>query len=150
MEKRKCKACGTEFDRSPRANNKQYCSVECRQRVYNDKNREKSNAYQRARWQKNVKGKKITCAICGEGHRQVGTHIVQRHGMTAREYREKYGFDVKKGQLPDDLRKLYGEQALENGTYRNLKAGAKHRFVKGQDTNYKRSEETMRRLKRLA
>lgn len=68
--------------------------------------------------------------------------------MTAREYREYIGVDVKKGLLPDDLRKLYGEQALENGTYKNLKAGHKYWFRTNDPRagKYKRSQQTYERL----
>ncbi len=91
---------------------------------------------------------KIQCLICGEWFRQVGSHVVQRHGMTAREYRAKYGLDVKKGQLPKDLKELYGKQALENGTYKNLESGKKFRFKKGDKVGiYKRSEQTLKRLR---
>ena len=70
--------------------------------------------------------------------------------MTAREYREYIGVDRKKGLLPDDLRQLYGEQALENGTYKNLKAGREYWFRTGDPEagRYERSDETMERLRK--
>jgi hypothetical protein len=69
--------------------------------------------------------------------------------MLAREYRERYGFDVKKGQLPDDLRQLKAEQVFDNGTVENLKAGEKYWFHKGDVgiSTYKRSEQTRERLR---
>ena len=81
----------------------------------------------------------------------VGGHIRNRHEMTAREYREEYGFDVKRGQLPPDLRELKADQCKENGTINNLKAGKKYHFKKGQEGIgiYTRSDETMARLKNL-
>lgn len=91
----------------------------------------------------------IQCKICGKWFRQVGSHVTQVHKLTAREYREYIGVDVKRGLLPDDLRKLYGEQALENGTYKNLKAGKKYWFKPGQEGVgvYKRSDQTLERLR---
>ena len=79
------------------------------------------------------KREKIKCQICGKEFRQVGTHVVQVHKMTAREYRKMYGFDVKKGQLPKDYKELKAEQAIECGGYTNLKKGKKFWFKKGQD-----------------
>ena len=46
----------------------------------------------------------IFCAICGKGYRRIGQHIRQRHAMTAKDYRLKYGYDVKRGLLPYDIR----------------------------------------------
>lgn len=64
------------------------------------------------------------------------------------------GFDVYKTThtLTSTLRKLYGKQAMENKTYKNLKAGAKNRYKKGDKTigRYQRSEETLARLKTLS
>jgi hypothetical protein len=92
---------------------------------------------------------KIQCQICGLWYRQVGTHIVQVHKMLAIDYRKEYGFDVKRGQLPDDLRRLKDEYVFENGTVDNLKKGKKYWFKKGdhQAGRYQRSLQTLERLK---
>jgi predicted rRNA methylase YqxC with S4 and FtsJ domains len=68
--------------------------------------------------------------------------------MPARDYREMVGFDVKRGQLPDDLRQLKSEQVFENKTVKNLKAGKKFWYKKGQPGCgvYRRSAQTMERL----
>jgi len=94
---------------------------------------------------------KIECLICGKYYRQVGSHIFGTHKMTARQYREDFELEVKKGILPDDLQKLYAEQALENGTWKNLKVGKKFWFKKGQKGIgvYQRSPITIERLKKL-
>ncbi len=94
---------------------------------------------------------KRMCLICFLWYRQVGSHIVQRHKMTARQYRVHFNLEVKKGILPPDLKELYGKQALENGTYKNLKKGKKFRFKKGQSGVgiYKRSPITQQRLSGL-
>jgi len=94
----------------------------------------------------------IQCQICGKWFRQVGSHIFMTHGITAREYREAYGFDVKKGQLPADYKELKHDQAIENGMDTRLqKAGIKTRFKKGQKGLglYHRSPQTMTRLKNM-
>jgi endogenous inhibitor of DNA gyrase (YacG/DUF329 family) len=146
---KKCLRCGGEVERGARANNKKYCSDVCRNADYVARTREKYNEWQRNYRSSKVKGEKIQCLVCGEEHRQVGSHIVQMHKMTAREYREKYGFDVKRGQLPKDLRKKKADYVFENNTVKNLKVGKKFHFKKGQKGigKYKRSEQTMKRLK---
>ena len=148
----KCKLCKKEFTPKKNAHNVKYCSQLCRNRVYY---KERGGAeYQRDYlYSKTSKNglPKIKCQICGKYYRQVGSHISQAHGMTAREYREEYGFDVKRGQLPEDLRELKGQQCKDNGTVNNLKAGKKVWFVKGDKKagRYTRSIETMDRLKKL-
>lgn len=146
-----CKVCGEPITKK---RFRTYCSKQCRNKFYYKKNGKKN-----AEWLRNKKDKeasvpdktKIRCLICGRYYNQVGSHIVQKHNMTAREYREIYGFDVKKGQVSEDLRILYGQQALENGTYKNLKQGIKYWFKKGQKGVgvYQRSDETLERLKLL-
>lgn len=149
--RKNCKVCGKPITEKRR---RTYCSDQCRNKFYYKKNGKK-NA-QRLRDKKDKEASipdktKIQCLICGRYFAQVGSHIVQRHGITAREYREAYGFDVKKGQVSEDLRILYGQQALENGTYKNLKNGIKYWFKKGQKGIgiYHRSNETLERLKLL-
>jgi predicted transcriptional regulator len=92
---------------------------------------------------------KVKCLICGKYYVQVGSHIVQSHGITAREYREQFKLEVKKGIVPKWYREMKGEQCIENGTVENLKKGKKFRFVKGQKGPgiYKRSEITIARLR---
>ena len=89
----------------------------------------------------------IECLICGNKYLQVGSHIVQVHGMTARQYREKFGLDVKRGLTKGEYRKKKAETTLVNGTYKNLEAGKKFWFKKGQTITYKRSPQTLERLK---
>jgi hypothetical protein len=96
------------------------------------------------------KNGKIRCEVCKQFYKQVGSHVVQTHAFkTAREYRKKYGFDVKRGQLPKDYRKLKAYHVFNNGTVENLKAGKKYWFKKGDKINYERSPQTIARLKHL-
>ena len=93
---------------------------------------------------------KVQCLICGKWYVQVCSHIYQVHGMTGREYREKFGLDVKKGVVPKWFRKKKGNTAIANDTYKNLEAGKKYRFKKGDKRagNYKRSDQTLKRLQK--
>ena len=153
MIRKKCSHCGKIFIRTnPKIRNVKFCSKQC-------KNKEHYKKYG-AKYQRDMREKKllekyskdelIQCKICGKWFRQVGSHIWGEHRITAREYREEYGFDVKRGQLPDDLKNLYAEQAIKCGGVKNLEIGAKFRFKKNQKGVgiYKRSEQTLKRLEK--
>lgn len=145
-----CKVCGKEISEK---RFRSYCSLKCRNKFNNIKNREKNAKGQRERRDRKALDPtgKCKCLICGLWYVQFGSHIVQRHKITAREYREQFNLEVKKGIVPNYYRKFKGEQAIENGTYKNLEIGKKHRFVKGDKKagRYKRSPITMERLKTL-
>lgn len=149
---KKCQRCGEIFTPAKYANNVKYCSQYCRNKGYYEKRG--GAKYQREYYNKIRKEDglpKIQCMICGLMYRQVGTHIVQAHGITAREYRLEFGFDLKKGQLPEDYRELKANQSVICGGVENLKKGAKFRFKKGQKGVglYTRSPQTIERLKKL-
>ena len=142
-----CKVCGNDL---PTPRHRTYCSPTCRNKATNA--RWYSYKYQRQLEKAGRKEEdKIMCLICKWWYWQVGSHITQRHGMTAREYREHFDLEVKRGILPPHLRELYGKQALENGTWKNLKKGKRYQFKKGQKGLgiYHRSHITMARLKKL-
>ena len=155
-----CKACSNKIT-SKRF--RTYCSQPCRddwhnkygRKVYREKNKEKFMLLARERWQKKLEreGKeRVQCLICGKWFVQLGSHVVQIHGILAREYREEFKLEVKRGTVPDWFRKLKGDQALENGTYKNIvKTGKKFWFKKGDKTlgRYQRSPITLERLKIL-
>lgn len=143
-----CLVCKTKIVRPSRY--RTYCSRNCR----NQATYKKWYAY-RQKWQAEKRGKngpgKIGCLICGRYYVQVCSHVYQVHKMTGREYREVFELEVKRGVVPEWYRKLKGDQALDNKTYKNLETGAKFRFKKGQAGVgvYKRSPITMERLKYL-
>ena len=146
---KKCKTCGGLIT-EPRF--KKFCCTECRNKFYYKKYYKYNQEWQKERRGRFEKGK-IQCLICGRWYYQLGSHAQGSHKMSARKYREKFGLDVKTGKstLSEKLHKLYGEQALENGTYKNLKAGEKYQFKKGDERagKYKRSPQTLERLKYL-
>jgi len=146
-----CKICGKPL---PNARYRTFCSKKCRLKNYNQK--AVASGYC-AEYQRKKRDKiasvpspdKCQCMICGKWYVQLGTHVVQTHKMTAREYREYFELEVKRGIVPDWYRKLKGDQALDNETYKNLEKGAKFRFKKGDKKagKYKRSPITLERLK---
>lgn len=148
-----CKVCGGDL---PNSRYRTFCSDKCRWKFYNKKYAKRGVDWQRAKRDKEAsipnKDKK-QCLICKKWYVQVCSHVYQVHGLTGREYRERFGLDVKKGVIPKWYRKKKGDKAVENKNkiYKNLEAGKKFRFVKGDKKagRYKRSKETMERLKKL-
>jgi len=148
-----CKICGKPL---PNARYRTYCSKKCREKRNNAK--QIASGYATA-YQKSLRDKiaskpsadKCQCLFCGKYYTQVGSHVWQVHKMKAGEYREYFGLDVKRGTTPEWYRKVKGEQAIENGTAKNLENGAKFRFKKGDKRagHYDRSEQTKERLKNL-
>ena len=146
-----CKICGGPL---PNARYRTYCSAKCRNKRNNAKQAEKgySTEYQRKLRDKEASKPspdKVQCLICGKWYVQVGSHVWQVHHLIARKYREQFGLDVKRGTVPEWYRKVKGEQALENGTFKNLEKGAEFRFKKGDKRagHYERSQQTLDRLK---
>lgn len=152
-----CKMCGKKL----RYRQRTFCCEKCRNKNNNKKRRDNYTEKDKVemsliaeeKWQKKLMTdprEKIQCLICGKWYIQVGSHITQKHRMTAREYREYFDLEVRRGITPMWFRKLKGDQALENGTYKNLKAGKRFRFKKGDKVGrYKRSWITMERLRVL-
>lgn len=146
-----CKMCGGPL---PNSRYRTYCSAKCRNKSQNSKFAEKHKAWaikKRDELASIPSVDRVQCLICGRWYVQLGTHTVQRHDMTGREYREHFELEVKRGLVPEWYRKMKGDQALENGTVNNLKKGAEFRFHKGQEGlgTYKRSQETLERLSKL-
>jgi len=111
-----------------------YCSDTCRNKRNSIKYKKYRSIMQTKRYDAlaSIPSKeKKQCKICHRWYVQLGSHIVQRHGMTAREYREKFNLPLKKGIVPKWYKKLKGDQALENKTCKNLKSGKKFRYKKG-------------------
>ena len=147
-----CKVCGGDL---PNSRYRTFCSAKCRQKFYNKKYAQRGVDWQRAKRDKEASvpsPDKEQCLICGKYYVQVCSHAYQVHGLTGREYREKFGLDVKKGVIPKWYKKKKGDIAIKNGTANNIiESGKKFRFVKGDKKagRYKRSPETQERLKKL-
>ena len=109
---------------------RKFCSRKCRHKAESIRYKEYQKEWQRKKTGKYASNKK-KCIICGRWYVQVGSHIVQRHKMTAREYREQFNLPVIRGIVPRWYRELKGNQALKNKTFLNLKAGQKYQYRKG-------------------
>ena len=144
-----CKTCGGAL---PNARFRTYCSKECRSKVYNGRYSAKYTEWQRQKRDRIASipsEDKCQCLVCGKWYVQVCSHAYVKHGMTGREYREYFKLEVKRGVTPEWYRKMKGEQAMDNQTWKNLEKGAKFRFKKGQEGIgvYERSPITIERLK---
>lgn len=90
----------------------------------------------------------IECLICGKKYKRPCGHVRQVHGITAREYKEAFGLDLKKGIItPEDREKMRLHAIANNMPERLGKAGKKTQFKKGHNINYERSEQTVQRLR---
>lgn len=91
----------------------------------------------------------MKCLICNKDFIRVCRHAQQKHGVMAREYKEMFGLDVKKGILDDESREVLRKYAKEYQAHKNFVGkGEKFWFKKGESNNYKRSEQTIKRLKK--
>ncbi len=99
---------------------------------------------------------KIQCLICKEQgidawYNKVGGHVRYAHKITAREYKRRCGYDVIKGLLSPKSRDIARKRNSENYDkvvgQNLLKKGKDSRFAVGKKFNYKRSRQTLERLK---
>lgn len=94
------------------------------------------------------------CHICGKSFKKLMSHVTQKHGLTALEYKKEFGLDVSKGIMCKESTELARARALENYDLvikKNLlEKGAATRFVDGSKgrTIDKVSPQTMIRLKK--
>ncbi len=92
-------------------------------------------------------GKPI-CEICKKSFKRVIAHVRQKHDMNEREYKLKFGFDLKKGICSKDSSELSRDKLFENYdkcvTKNLLNKCSKSRFKKGDQgrTKDKVSEQT--------
>lgn len=143
--------CGGDL---PNSRYRTYCSAKCRNKRNNQKNAKRGVEWQRAKRDRiasEPSPDKCQCLFCGKWYVQVCSHAYAVHKVTGREYREHFELEVKRGVVPEWYRKLKGDIAIDNETYKNLEEGAKFRFKKGQQGVgvYKRSEITIERLRGL-
>jgi hypothetical protein len=92
------------------------------------------------------------CKICGKWFVLLGSHTHKKHGVTGREYRIRFGLEVKKNLIKGKLLKLRQQQNVKyNTAVRIAEAGRKYRFVKGDKRagRYKRCAKTIKRLREM-
>lgn len=80
----------------------------------------------------NAEGKP-KCEICEEYFDRVAAHVRQKHDISAREYKIKYGFDLKKGICSKESKIKSRERVLENYD----KVVSDNLIKKGENTRFK-------------
>lgn len=79
---------------------------------------------------------KIQCPVCEGWYKKICSHVTQRHGMTAREFKLKYGYNTKTGIMAKESRDLARDNVKNNWekcVVENLIEGGKAtRVKKGQ------------------
>lgn len=97
-------------------------------------------------------GKPI-CEICGKSFKRVISHVRQVHDMNERDYKTKFGFDLKKGICSNESKEISRKRVFENYekciSSNLIGNGSKSRFVLGSKgrTKEKVSAQTRIRLK---
>lgn len=57
-------------------------------------------------------GEKVQCAICGGLYGELSKHITPKHGITAREYKEKYGLAYSTALISEKIRESRKQTTL--------------------------------------
>ncbi len=95
---------------------------------------------------------KVICHKCGRSFNKLITHVIQKHNMTSREYKKKYGLDMIKGVMSKKSTMLARRNVYLNYdqcVQKNLlKKGSNTRFIDGSMGRPKSlvSEQTRLRL----
>ncbi len=93
------------------------------------------------------------CEICGEHYHRVTAHVRQVHGLSAREYKLQFGFDLIKGICSRESSERTRVKTMSNFdmviTENLIKGGEQTRFKVGSKgrTREKVSKQTLLRLK---
>jgi len=152
---KKCTKCQANITSPPHANNVKYCTA-CRGQAY--RYTEYRTAWQvskRAKQATMPQADKMQCYMCNLYYKKVISHAWQVHGVHEREYKDALGLDHQKGLIPEEAKEVLRKHIKDNYAVvvaKNLlKDGVKTRY-KPQDKRagkYKRSEQTLKRLKKL-
>ena len=93
------------------------------------------------------------CEICGKHFNRVTAHVRQIHGLSAREYKLQFGFDLIKGICSKESAERTRVKTMSNYDTviadNLIKGGEETRFKKGSlgRTREKVSQQTLNRLR---
>jgi len=93
---------------------------------------------------RDTKQDKIQCHICGKWFKRLDSHIVPAHGLTAREYRVKFGLSMRLPLVSRSISKKFSDALLadpdrmlpKRGNLKGRKLTRKHRRRVRQNTKY--------------
>lgn len=94
---------------------------------------------------------RLICHICGQPFVKLGSHVVQKHGMTSRQYKQMFGLEVGKGlittehkqHLRDCVMRNYDKVVAEN----LIEYGGSTRFTPGHPGRTREMVSEQTRLK---
>jgi len=92
-----------------------------------DRNRLKYSQYEEG---------KIKCPMCSGYYKKICSHVVQRHNMTSKDFKAKYGYNNKKGVMTKESREIARANLFKNyeqSVIENL-------LIKGFDTRVKKGQ----------
>lgn len=130
---KKCTVCGKEY--VAHSNARKYCDS-CKVAKYKEMQKRawtKANYKNQQREYQKKSQDKSQCLICGAWVKAPAMHAYQKHGVSARDYKEAFELPFGKGLLPEYLKEIKREAVFSNGTVKNLKKGSFKRFKKGED-----------------
>ena len=95
-------------------------------------------------------GKPI-CEICGKSFHRVLSHVRLKHNMNHKEYKTKFGLDIKKGICSEESKNISRQYVLNNYdkciTANLIKNGKNTRFKKGSEGRKRNKVSEQTRLK---
>lgn len=150
---RHCVQCNTAIISNGKNNNVKYCGDTCmrkytyekRKAIWDARNlitREKTGGYAKD---------KLQCPYCKKYYRKLASHTWQIHEVRHAELKDELGLDKKKGLIPESDKEILRKHVAKNAPLvveKNLlQKGQATRFTTGHKVTYKRSEQTMKRLR---
>ena len=81
----------------------------------------------------------LRCLICGGLYKHIGSHVVQKHKMTAREYKIKFNLPLKKGLIVKSVAEKMRANLTDEAIAHVTKAGEKTRYKKGDERTKKKT-----------
>ncbi len=134
---KECLVCKQPIDRNVNKRMRSYCSKRCRDR----RNSQKviASGYSQRYLEKRANERAsvardgtLQCELCGQWYKRVTRHVNQRHGLTAKEYKQENGLAVGRGVITEDKREHLRTLAKETGVIENIRYNAKDRFKPGE------------------
>ncbi|BCO09320.1 transcriptional regulator [Desulfolithobacter dissulfuricans] len=80
---------------------------------------------------KSIKRNVIVCLECGQEFKMISPKHLESHGLTAKEYRKKYGFSARQPLCAKSLSERRSKSGKERGLPENLRKAIEARKQKG-------------------
>lgn len=88
------------------------------------------------------------CHVCGKAFTKLQQHIWYSHNLTKNDYCDLFGLDRSINMTSEEYNKKMSDYAYKYNMDKQLiEKGKETRFKSGHDNTYKRSYQTMKRLK---